>query len=77
MKNTVCLLLEFCPPAINPEFVMECTLTLQDQWDCVLNDLEELGGKQLFLNHQCSTAISFLLLLLLPSMLSIDRQTNE
>ena len=28
VKNTVCLsLLEFCPPAINPEFVMECQLT--------------------------------------------------
>ena len=27
-KNTVCLsLLEFCPPAINPEFVTECKLT--------------------------------------------------
>ena len=27
VKNTVCLsLLEFCPPGINPEFVMECEL---------------------------------------------------
>ena len=27
VKNTVCLsLLQFCPPAINPEFVMECKL---------------------------------------------------
>ena len=32
---------------------------------------------KLFQNHQYSTGISFLLLLLLPSMLSIDRQTNE
>ena len=38
---------------------------------------EELGDKQLLLNHQCSTEIFFLLLLLLPNMLSIDRQTNE
>ena len=28
VKNTVCLsLLELCPPAVNPEFVMECKLT--------------------------------------------------
>ena len=33
--------------------------------------------KQLFLKHQCSTDISFLLLLLLPSMISNDRQTNK
>ena len=50
---------------------------MKDQQDCVLNVLEELGDKQLFLNHQCSTGIFFLFLLLLPSMLSIDRQTNE
>ena len=50
---------------------------MKDQQDCVLNVLEELGNKQLFLNHQCSTDISFLLLLLLPSMLSNDRQTNK
>ena len=50
---------------------------MKDQKDCVLNVLEELGDKQLFLNHQCSTDISFLLLLLLRSMISIDCQTNE
>ena len=38
---------------------------------------EELGNKQLFQMHQCSTGIFFSLLLLLPNMLSIDRQTNE
>ena len=33
VQNTVCLsLLEFCPPAINPEFVMECTLTAHPIW---------------------------------------------
>ena len=33
VKNTVCLsLLEFCPPAINPKFVMECTLTAHPKW---------------------------------------------
>ena len=42
----------------------------------VHNVLEELGDKQLFLNQQCSTDISFLLLLL-SSMLSIGRQTNK
>ena len=26
VKNTVCLLLKFCPPGINPEFMMECKL---------------------------------------------------
>ena len=26
VKNTVCLLLKFCPPGINPEFVMESKL---------------------------------------------------
>ena len=25
-KNTVCLLLNFCPPGINPELMMECKL---------------------------------------------------
>ena len=24
VKNTVCLLLKFCPPGINPELMMEC-----------------------------------------------------
>ena len=27
VKNTVCLLLNFCPPGINPELMMECKLT--------------------------------------------------
>ena len=32
-KNTVCLsLLEVCPPAVNPEFVMECKLTGHPTW---------------------------------------------
>ena len=26
VKNTVCLLFKFCPPGINPEFLMECKL---------------------------------------------------
>ena len=26
MENTVCLLLKFCPPRINPELMMECKL---------------------------------------------------
>ena len=41
VKNTVCLsLLKFCPPSIDPEFVMECKLI-----DCtsdVTNLLEEI-----------------------------------
>ena len=33
VKNTVCLsLLEFCPPAIHREFVMECKLTAHPIW---------------------------------------------
>ena len=28
-KNTVCLLLNFCPPGINPELMMECKLIAQ------------------------------------------------
>ena len=50
---------------------------MKDQWDYVLSVLEELGDKQLFLKHQCSTDISFLLLLLLPSMLSNDHPTKK
>ena len=49
---------------------------MKDQQDCVLNDLEELGGKELVLKHQYNTGIFFSLLLLVPSMLSIERQTN-
>ena len=49
---------------------------MKDQWDYVLNVLEELGNK-LFLNHPHNTGISFLLQLLLPNMISIVRQTNE
>ena len=50
---------------------------MKDQYDCVLNVLEELGNKQLLLNHRHSTGIFFFLLLLLSIMLSIDRQANE
>ena len=49
---------------------------MKDQWDYVLNDLEELGDKQLFLKYQCSTDISFLVLLLLPSIISNDHLPN-
>ena len=52
-------------------------LAMKDQGDYVLNVLEELGDKQLFLKYQCSTDISFLLLLLLPSMLSNDHPTKK
>ena len=99
VKNTVCLsLLEFCPPAINPEFLIECTLTLhiqydkstrrncsesthcpavKDQWDCVLNDLEELEGKEfLVLTGQYNIEIFYCCLRLLPSCSSLHHQTN-
>ena len=32
VKNTVCLLLKFCLPCINLEFVMECTLIAHPMW---------------------------------------------
>ena len=50
-------------------------LVMMDQFDCVLFAVEKLASKQLFLNHQYSTGMSFLLLL--PNMLSIDCQTND
>ena len=61
--------MHFCPKNQQP--------AMKDQQDCVQNVLEELGNTQLFQNRQCSTGISFLLLLLLQSILSIDCQTNE
>ena len=50
---------------------------MKDQWDYVLNVLEKLGDKQLFLKYQWSTDISFSILLLLPSKLSHDHPTNK
>ena len=50
---------------------------MKNQLDCVLNVLEELGDKQLFLKYQSSTDIFFLILLLLPSMFSNNRETNK
>ena len=32
VKNTVCLLLKFCRPGINPEFMMECKLIAHPMW---------------------------------------------
>ena len=53
-------------------------LVMKDQWDCVLNDLEELGNTQLFWKNQDSAGIfSYFLLLLLPSFSSTFRQTND
>ena len=31
-KNTVCLLLKFCPPGINPELMIECELFAHPTW---------------------------------------------
>ena len=39
--------------------------------------LKSSENEQLFPKHQCNTGISFLLLFLVPNILSIDRQTNE
>ena len=49
---------------------------MKDQWDCVLNDLEELGNTQLFLNLH-NTEIFSCVLLLLPWRSSTFRQTND
>ena len=96
-KNTVCLLLKFCPPGINPELMMECKLithptwymywkscselphcpVVRDQWDCVLNDLEELGDKECrVLKNQYNTEIFPWYLSLLPLYSSTFHQTN-
>ena len=49
---------------------------MKDQYDCVLNDLEELGDKELFLKNQNNTGI-FSFVLLLPYCSSTFRQTND
>ena len=52
-------------------------LQFKDQWDCVLNDLEELEGKEfLVLTDQHSIEIFSCCLRLLPSCSSIHHQTN-
>ena len=59
-----CLELPHCP-------------VMKDQWDCVMNDLEELRGKEfLVLTDQCSIEIFSCCLRLLPSCSSIHHQTN-
>ena len=63
-----------CTGRIHAE-LSHCLVT-EAQWDYVLSVLEELGNKQLFLTHQYSTDIFFLILLLLPSKLSNDHPTN-
>ena len=50
---------------------------MKDQQDCVLNDLEELGGKAfLVLKNQYSTEIFSCFLLILPWCSSTFHQTN-
>ena len=50
---------------------------VKDQWDCVLNDLEELGDKEcLVLTGRSSIEIFSCCLRLLPSCSSTYRQTN-
>ena len=52
-------------------------LVRKDQWDCVLNDLEELGDKEfLVLMDQYNIEIFSCCLCLLPSCSSIHHQTN-
>ena len=50
---------------------------MKDQKDCVLNDLKELGGTELFLKNQNNTEVFSFLLLLLPCCSSTIRQTND
>ena len=50
---------------------------MKDQWDCVLNDLGELGGKEfLVLTSQYNIEIFSCCLHLLPSYSSTFHQTN-
>ena len=50
---------------------------MKDQWDCVLNDLEELGDKEfLVLTDQYSIEIFSCFLHLLPLYSSTFHQTN-
>ena len=49
---------------------------MKDQYDCVLNDLEELGT-ELFLKNQNNTEIFSFVLLLLPCCSSTFGQTND
>ena len=50
---------------------------MKDQWDCVLNDLEELGDKEFrVLLDQYNTEIFSCFLLLLPLCSSTFHQTN-
>ena len=49
---------------------------MKDQQDCVLNDLEELGGKEFLQRHQYNTEIFSCFLLLLPCCSSTFHQTN-
>ena len=51
-------------------------LVMKDQWDCVLNDLEELWGKEFLLKDQYNTEIFSYFLRLLPSCSSTHHQTN-
>ena len=37
-KNTVCLLLKFCPPGINPELMMECKIDCTSDMTNVLEE---------------------------------------
>ena len=50
---------------------------MKDHSDCVLNDLEQLGGTELFLKNQNNTEIFPFLLLLLPCCSSTYGQTND
>ena len=60
----MCLELTHCP-------------VVKDQWDCVLNDLEELGGKEfLVLMDQYKIEIFSCFLRLLPLCSSTFHQTN-
>ena len=49
---------------------------MKGQWDCVLNGLEELGGKEFVLMGQYNIEIFSCFLRLLPLYSSTNRQTN-
>ena len=58
----------------DPELI-HCPV-MKNQWDCVMNDLEELGGKEFLLKDRYNIEIFYCFLLLLPLCSSTFHQTN-
>ena len=63
-----------CTRRNRPELI-HC-LVMKDQWNCVLKDLEELGGKEFLMKDQYNTEIFSCFLLHLQLCSSTFHQTN-